>query len=137
MDFKENELGKLIGAAKRVWTTHKTERISTDKIERQESALFSNDYQLAELAHQKTLLDQEIINHIDQKLEESRGFNRADLSAARKRETQKTIRQAIFYLNNTLNQFNPDEELGREAELAKATVKELIMGLNKIMEDYQ
>lgn len=137
MDFKENELGKLIGAAKRVWTTHKTERISTDKIERQESALFSNDYQLAELAHQKTLLDQEIIAHIDTKLEESRGFKREDLAAARKRETRKTIKYVITYLDDTLDLFGPDEALSRDAELARSNVREFVNELNKIMEDYK
>lgn len=136
MDFDKKELGKLIGAAKRVWTTAKTERISTDKIERQESALFSNDYLLAELAHQKQVLDQEIIHHIDTKLRESRGFKREDLGAARKRERQKTLHDVVIYLDNTLNQFNPDEELMTDAELARHTVAELKKGLNKIMEDY-
>lgn len=73
--IQEENIGSLIGKAKRIWTQSKTERIVNDRIDRSESPLFVNDYTLALLVEKKQEIEQEIIQHIDNKLTKSRCKN--------------------------------------------------------------
>ena len=99
IEIGKKELGKLIGAAKRVWTGDKTTRISTDKIDRNESALFANDLRLARLAKQKQLLDDLIIDHIDEALLEHRGYLLADLQLKRDTALIELLKQTKSLIN--------------------------------------
>lgn len=100
----KKEIGKLVGAAKRVWTGAKTERVAVDKIERAESALFANDLTLARLAKQKQLIDRDITEHIDTVLRDSRGYDATELAT-------KKEGALLELLKDSLHQFDTLEGL--------------------------
>ena len=135
IEIGKKELGKLIGAAKRVWTGDKTTRISTDKIERNESALFTNDLRLARLAKQKKLLDDEIIDHIDEVLLEHRGYDKDDLQLKK----EATILQLFKDVKEELEDKNRlwACEQGKPEEEQPLDFGALLERLDNIIEDLE
>lgn len=71
----DKEDKKRITKAKRLYTTAKTVRVYTNKIEKHENDLFINDQKLADLVKQKEEIEAEIINKIDLELISERGFD--------------------------------------------------------------
>lgn len=88
MKIESKEIGKLVGLAKRVYTTAKTRTIKVvvDQIEDYENEYFKDDTKLAgmvkekqilekELKERKKFLDTQIENHISTILKTKRGYD--------------------------------------------------------------
>lgn len=71
MDVKE--VNKMVTIAKRLWGGKKREIVYSDKIEKEENALFKDDEHLALLVFQRQQLEEKIVDYIDVKLAEARG----------------------------------------------------------------
>lgn len=91
----KKELGKLIGAAKRVWTGAKKQSIALDRIEKNEGALLANDVTLAKMAKQKQLLDAQMVEHIDSVLIDYRGYDAIELAEKKQRALRLLLRDAL------------------------------------------
>jgi len=72
MELEPKEVNKLVTKAKRIWGQDKREIVYTDKIEREESAWFKDDKNLAMLVFQRDELDTQIVDYIDAVLTENR-----------------------------------------------------------------
>lgn len=70
MEMKE--VNKLVTKAKRIWGQDKREIVYTDKIEREESAWFKDDEDLAMLVFRRDELDNQIVEYVDNVLAEHR-----------------------------------------------------------------
>lgn len=134
MDIDKKELGKLVGAAKRVWTGAKTERVAVDKIERAESALFANDLELARMAKQKQLLDSEITNHIDKVLEESRGYNQSELNEKKEGALLDLLKDALHEFDTLSGMLAHD---GKQEEAIRLSFKDLRTRLWNMIKDME
>jgi hypothetical protein len=69
----DKEDKKRITKAKRIYTTAKTVRVYTNKIEKDESDLFAENQKLADMVKQRDDLEKDIISEIDETLIKSRG----------------------------------------------------------------
>lgn len=72
MDNEELDVGKLCTKGKRIWGQSKREIVQKEKMDKVEAAVFGADPVLAKLVKQREDLEQMIITHIDNRLEEMR-----------------------------------------------------------------
>lgn len=83
--LKSNKLslGQAVGKAKRIWSASKKVTTYTDGLTNEEQNLFSDDYYLAGLVMEKSLVDERIKEHIEETVT---AFRNATIEAKRTAE---------------------------------------------------